>query len=222
MGVTIHYRLFCRDKKCAEKIVSETAKVSKNLKKKFPSVEINHISKTEIVVCPNEGSECIHYNFEPYEKKLERHLKKGWDYEGLTLSKRVWVDPAGRRYREWPKGLYGVPLKEEIVAPKFGKDGFQTSGFTKTQYGGVEAHILACRILEPAKKFAHKREISDEGDYCGDGDKEDFGKLTDAFEENLMMVQSIFGQLKSLGYDESRMGGAGFKRIKEIEAAGGK
>lgn len=216
MGITIHYKFYCKDKKCAENIIKETHRVATAIKTQAPELKIEKHTPTEILINPFPNSEWVHLNFEPYETKMDRQKEKGWDYEAQCLSETRLVDTMGRRYKDWSNIPMGTPVKDEIVGPLFGKGGYQTASFTKTQYGGVEAHLIVCKLLDPAKKMADKEEVSDEADFCGDGDKEDEAKLFDNMESSLEFIMRVHKQLTEVF--PGQIGGAAESEKRRIES----
>jgi hypothetical protein len=74
---------------------------------------------------------------------------------------------------------------------------WRISDFTKTQYGGIPAHLIVCKILEDTKKkFLPKMKVNDEAEYCGDDGKHDKETLKRNFEESAILIDRVGGLLK--------------------------
>lgn len=125
----------------------------------------------------------LHYKFMCNTKKCARNivdstvnlcnaLKKG----GLSDISYDLDDPL--------KLSIQVNENAEPISLRFYKynDKYRAEGYTKTN-GIIPEHIIACELLEPAKKIANRKEIRDEGYYCGDKDKKNVGDLLDSTEE---------------------------------------
>jgi hypothetical protein len=74
----------------------------------------------------------------------------------------------------------------------YGYEGF----FCKTQYAGLQTHILVCKIIKLAEKYINFSNINDEGDYYHSKDVE---KAEKAFGESTAMIEDFGKILKDTG-----------------------
>lgn len=215
MGITIHYEFFCKDKKCVDRTIREVREKALELRRKFPSVQIMDESNNSIAISPHPESEWITLNFEPYKEKERRFKEKKWDLEYVKLTESRYVTLEGKPY-DIGAGVTGVSFTEKFIKPKYGRRGYQTAGFTKTQYAGAEGHVLACKLFDVIRKETDKHSIRDEADFCGDGDKGDYGKLMDNMEANMAVIKNMMGLLEGMGYKKEQMGGSAPEYLEKV------
>jgi len=226
---------------CAEKIVDEVARIAEKIERADPKAFHELYSPTHIMVCPHEHSECIELKFEPWKKALgQSHFLEVCDfqikrngkietYKGTGVAGRLVPDEVLAHMKRGEKTIQtrfgpmrvrekGYEYKEVNKRPLLGRSGLQTGSTPKTQFGGVDAHIRACAVLEPAKDIADKWIIDDEGQYCGTGDNYDYSKLTDNLEEYTKIVASIGGKLREKGWSGEQIFGEGEKTRKRLKS----
>ena len=89
--------------------------------------------------------------------------------------------------------------------------------FTKTQYGGIPAHLTVCKILEDTKKkFFPNMKIHDETDFCGKKTK-DPEKLRKNFEESAIMIDKLTGLLRKAMPEGGKIVTGGEMAIREAK-----
>jgi len=243
MGMCINYGFRCDTENCVKKIIKETGKIADKMSKKYSDFKYKIISPFHIWIHPHEGSEPMEIKFEPWKKALKQSFFLETHDYGIIKNGKLKVYPgegvAGNLipdvvYNHMKKGLYykqtsfgrmrfmntAYNYKEINKRPLLGKGGLQTGDTPKTQYGGIEAHIRACAVLEPAKHIADKWIIDDEGRYCGTGDKYNLGNLTDNLEEYTKIVASIGGMLRDKGWKDDQITGPGEETRQRIKGAG--
>lgn len=99
-------------------------------------MKIEHQSWNHLTINPHENSEWIDLHWHKV-KTINARDKSKWDYDSATIND------------------LGA-LNEDI---------WYCSGFTKTHYAGVEAHIKVAELLRFVASHCYKAEVSDEADY---------------------------------------------------------
>lgn len=223
MGLTISWVVRCNDLDCVHRVVEEAAKFSE---KHGLTHEMR--SPSRILSCTGKetGTEtgaCFEFIFEPWEKAMKQsYVMKRAKFRVFGFGE---FDGAGTLGHSMPKemmklidGRFGSRTWQTLEGePNLGKGGYQTGNFEKTQYEGIEHHIVGCRILDNVRKHADKMLVEDDGHFCGDRDKHDLKDLMDNFESYTGVVASISGQLKAAGWKDDQVIGKGKETSERLK-----
>jgi len=224
MGLSLYWALKCNTEECARHVIDETAKFSEQLKKKHPDAYHQVIAPHHIITCTGDEGVCIEFKFEPWKQALKQsRILKRAKFKVMGFGDPVF-EGAGVFGHTYPpkmmkliEGHYGLPIQAMDSGPSLGEGGLQTGDWAKTQYSGMEHHILGCKILDNARKHADKMLVGDDGDYCGEGDKRDIGALIDSFEEYTEINRKISGQLKNAGWKDNQILGKGKEDTERLK-----
>jgi hypothetical protein len=222
MGLTISWAIRCDDHNCVNKVIEETAKFSEK-----HGLTHQLISPSRVISCTGKHSDsdagvCFEFNFEPWEKALKQsYVMRKEKYQVFGCGNPMFRGEGvfGHNLPEKMLKLIdkGCPYKSIDAEPTLGEGGYQTGDFVKTQYNGIEHHIVGCRILDNIGKHADKMLVNDDGHFCGEGDKHDMKDLMDNFEEYTNLSASIGRQLRERGWKDDQLMGGGeetYQRLK--------
>jgi hypothetical protein len=225
MGLTIGWAIRCNDIDCVRRVINETAKFSEKNRLTHQRYSPNHILSCTGHQEDKDAGVCFEFNFEPWDKALKQsYIMRRAKFKVLGFGDKIY-DGTGVFGHSIPDdmmrlidGRLGTRTWQSIEGePNLGQNGYQTGDWVKTQYHGVEHHIMGCKILDNVRKHADKMLVDDDGDYCGEGDKHDLKKLMDSFEEYTEINKSIGGMLRGKGWSDDQIKGAGeddYQRLK--------
>lgn len=223
MGITIHYSGRISEKKLNELIAYWKKEVPK-IKESFPSKDffpyhgykiINRFDKIrdagrdEDVIDPKKGLT---------REDMFNHVYAHPSYEYQSDGSQKLTKPKYQK-TDYCKGIEIYPHvgsePVEFIACRQGKE-WLIKGFTKTQYGGIPAHLLAGKILETTRqKFLPKMQIHDEAEYFGQKGKHDMALLQKDFEESAIMIDKLRGMLTKAGFKDDQIVTGGEMAIQE-------
>jgi hypothetical protein len=216
IGITLHYAAALSEKKLNQLMDYWKEQVPK-LKKQFPSKDyfpyggFHIVKRFEKIRDANEDEKRYHTLVNP-EKGFTRE-----DLFNAVYAHPLLIDgktPKSKiKETRYMKGIeiypnVGSEAIEFVAAKQNGK--WILKGFTKTQYGGIPAHLIAGNILEETKRrFLPKMTIHDEAEYFGTGGKHDPELLKRNFEESAIMIDKIAEMLGKAGFkhDQIQTGG---------------
>lgn len=211
IGVTLHYSAALSEKKL-NKIMDYWKEQVPKMKKQFPSKDYFPYGGFHIV----KRFEKIRDAREE-EKNWVVNPEKGFTREDLFNT--VYPDNKKIKKTTQMKGIeiypnVGSEAIEFVAAKQNGK--WILKGFTKTQYGGIPAHLIAGNILEETKRrFLPRMTIYDEAEYFGARGKHDPELLKQNFEESAIMIDKIAGMLKKAGFNQDQIQTGGEMALRE-------
>jgi hypothetical protein len=158
------------------------------------------------------------------EKNWVVNPEKGFTREDLFNA--VYAHPL-LKVRETPKIKKTSYMKGIEIYPHVGSESIEfvaakqngkwiLKGFTKTQYGGIPAHLIAGNILEETKRrFLPRMTIHDEAQYFGTGGKHDPEILKKNFEESAIMIDKVAEMLTKAGFGKDKIETGGEMALRE-------
>ncbi|MFH1648445.1 MAG: hypothetical protein ABIA11_01775 [Patescibacteria group bacterium] len=135
-----------------------------------------------------------------YTKEVRKAFRRGKSpgFSINTRKKGIWLDVHPKceilefTFDVNTLELAGYQKYDHSPGVIYGYDGF----FCKTQYAGLQTHILVCKIIKLAEKYIDFSNINDEGDFYHSQDIETARK---AFGESTAMIESFGKILKEAG-----------------------
>jgi hypothetical protein len=217
IGITLHYSASLSEKKL-NKIIDYWKEQVPKMKKEFPSKDYFPYGGFHIVKRFEKVRDA-----QEEEKNWVVNPAKGFTREDLFNA--VYAAPLlkekGSKIKKtnYMKGIeiypnVGSEAVEFVAAKQNGK--WILKGFTKTQYGGIPAHLIAGNILEETKrKFLPRMTIYDEAEYFGAKGKHDPETLKRNFEESAIMIDKIAGMLQKAGFKKDQIQTGGEIALRE-------
>ena len=162
MGVTIHYSGRAKNRKAVDRIMQTVMAMACEWEWQTAQVE-------------DPDGEIVRMMREPRdaEERAERK-KQGVDEESLGIT---WVsgdDPEASGVEIYQGPVYMLVTQPgegcEPLRLMFDRE-FRMDGFTKTQYGPVEAHVRICRILRAIERHFEVLEVTDESGFWETDDR---------------------------------------------------
>ncbi|MEW6676181.1 MAG: hypothetical protein AB1348_09325 [Nitrospirota bacterium] len=224
MGITIHYKGKAKSLEAIDKLIEELKEVATTLEWSYGIVDeevkgefypswgysFGYIPKKEQM--EEEGIEffpkmvskdCTGY-FKIWETKyaeeVRRAFRKGKRPRFFidTRKKGIWLDVQPKcETLEFTFDLKTLELADyekydHSPGVIYGYNGFSC----KTQFAGLSAHILVCKVIKLTEKYIDFSKIDDEGEYYY---SQDIEKAKKAFGESTAMIESFGSILKEIG-----------------------
>lgn len=224
MGITIHYKGKAKSLEAIDDLIEELKEIATTLEWDYGVVDEDvrgkfcpswgygfgyiptkeQIEKEGIEFFPRMVSgNCTGY-FKIWETKyteeVRRAFKKGKrpEFSINTRKKGIWLNIHPKcETLEFTFDLNTLELADyerydHSPGVVYGYNGL----FCKTQYAGLQTHILVCKIIKLTEKYIDFSNINDEGDYYHSKDIETARK---AFGESTALLESFGAILKEMG-----------------------